>query len=192
MHTADQKRQLRKDIIFRIEKMSENDRLAEGRTVSRILLHAIPEGSTICAFFPLKSEIDIRLFLAESLKRGDTLYLPVFKDKTLAFRLVTDLADLTPGELSIPEPPTNAPELTEQNVDVVLVPGRAFTAKGERLGRGSGGYDQWISLWRDKNPHTQFLGVCLECQLIQDIPIEEHDAMMDAIVTDRGMIELKN
>lgn len=168
--------------------MSEAKRHAEGRTLSRILLKAIPSHSTVCAFFPLKTEIDIRTLLQELIARGDTLYLPVFDKKGLLFRKVSDITTLVAGELGIPEPPANAPVLANENVDYILVPGRAFDDRGNRLGRGSGGYDRWIERYRNAHPTTKFYGVCLECQLIPHVPVEPHDAAMDTVFTSRGNV----
>jgi 5-formyltetrahydrofolate cyclo-ligase len=65
----------------------------------------------------------------------------------------------------------------------VLVPGRAFTKAGGRLGRGGGTYDRWINAQRKKNPATRFIGVCFRCQIIKELPMEEHDEKVDEVVT---------
>lgn len=189
MHVSEMKRQLRKDINLRIERMTERKRHAEGRTVSRLLLEFIPKESIVSAYFPLKNEVDIRLLLEDLLKRGDTLYLPVFARGMLTFRGVERLMDLSPGTFTIPEPPPNAPGLSDTPLDIALIPGRAFDRKGSRLGRGNGGFDRWIEKQRKCHPTTRFIGVCLECQLIDAVPMEAHDQRMDAIVTAREVLE---
>lgn len=188
MHLTEEKTKLRQDIKERIERMSEEKRHAEGRTLSRILLKTIPPNSTVCAFFPLKTEIDVRPLLTELLRRGDTLYLPVFDKKGLLFRKVTDITTLLPGELGIPEPPIDAPKLEDETVHYILVPGRAFDRTGNRLGRGSGGYDRWLKRYRTAHPSTKFFGVCLECQMVPKVPVEAHDVVMDVVFTSRGNV----
>jgi len=167
--------------------MSDNARHAEGRTLSRVLLEEIPKGSTVCAFFPLKTEVDIRLLLEKLLERGDTLYLPVYENKRLVYKRTTNLTTLTPGEFTIPEPPKDAEKLENQSVDIILVPGRAFDTTGNRLGRGAGGYDRWLEKYKAAHPSTQFWGVCLECQLVPEVPVEAHDVKMDEVITARGV-----
>ena len=89
--------------------MTPEARRAEGRTLSRVLIQKIPKGSTICGYFPLKSEVDIQLLLKEMIDRGDTIFLPVFdkKNTKMIYRKAHSLADLPPGEFTIPEPPEN-------------------------------------------------------------------------------------
>ena len=171
--------------------MDDDARRAEGRTLSRVLLEKIPEGSTVCAYFPLKSEVDIQLLLKELLTRGDTVYLPVFAgaDKKMIYRQAENLHHLPPGEFTIPEPPTDANELGDKAVDIVLVPGRAFDRNGNRLGRGSGGYDTWLNWYKEKHPETPLWGTCLQCQLVDTVPTETHDVPMDVVATAQEWIE---
>lgn len=185
MHLSEQKALLRQDIKKRIDDMDVNARRAEGRTLSRVLLGKIPAGSTVCAYFPLKSEVDIQLLLKEMLARGDTVYLPVFAgaDKKMIYRKAENLHDLPPGEFTIPEPPTDAEELDDKAVDIVLVPGRAFDNQGNRLGRGSGGYDTWLHWYQKHHPDTPLWGVCLECQRVAQVPTEPHDIPMNVVAS---------
>lgn len=189
MHPSEEKKRLRMDIDDRIGRMQDATRHAEGRTVSRVLLKYIPRGSRVSAFFPLKNEADIRMLLEELLKRGDSLYLPVFSRGELAFRKVIELADLSPGIFTIPEPKATSPELHDDPLDFALIPGRAFDRRGGRLGRGNGGFDRWISKQRESHPDTRFVGVCLECQLVKEVPMEAHDQRMDAVATAREVLE---
>ena len=63
---------------------------------------------------------------------------------------------------------------------LILVPGRAFTKDGRRLGRGKGFYDTYLS----KIPSIFDIkksGVCFSQQLLPDIPTTPDDIMMDSI-----------
>ena len=191
MHISESKKILRQEIKKRIDDMDVNERRAEGRTLSRVLLEKIPKGSTICAYFPLKSEVDIQLLLKQLIDRGDTVYLPVFAgaDTKMIYRKAENLHDLPPGEFTIPEPPQGAPELGEAAVDIVLVPGRAFDRTGNRLGRGSGGYDTWLQWYKELHPNTPLWGTCLQCQLVLEVPIELHDVQMDTVISAQEFIK---
>ncbi len=56
------------------------------------------------------------------------------------------------------------------------------------MGRGNGGYDIWIQQQKNQNPDTQYWGVALDCQIVQEVPVEPHDQKMNAIVTSREII----
>src|SRR3989344_1859805 len=193
MHASERKTILRQEVNKRLAEMTDDQRHAEGRTLSRVLLKKIPRGSTVCAYFPLKTEADIRLLLKELIERGDAVFLPVYvgKDKLMVYRKAESLHYLPPGEFTIPEPPDGAEELGDRKADVILVPGRAFDKKGNRLGRGSGGYDKWLERYQGKHPDTPLWGVCLTCQLVQEVPVELHDINMDAVITAQEWIELR-
>lgn len=69
---------------------------------------------------------------------------------------------------------------------LILVPGLVFTERGERLGRGKGFYDKYLS-----NYSGIKIGVCFSEQLEETIPTEEHDMTLDYIVTDKKIINCK-
>jgi 5-formyltetrahydrofolate cyclo-ligase len=189
MHLQDEKAALRTAIDERMKRMTDAERSAESRSLSRRLTEAIPAGTAICAFYPMRSEADITPFLEEVLRRGDPLYLPCF-DSALIFRQTTDLKALVRGKLGTLEPPEAAPELTAPYSPLtMLIPGRAFDAHGNRLGRGNGGYDQWLNAEKDRRTSMRLIGVSLECQIVDKVPVESHDVRMDAVATARGISE---
>ncbi len=192
MHISEEKKILRQEIKKRIDDMDAEQRRGEGRTLSRVLLKKIPKGVRMCAYFPLKSEVDIQLLLRHLIERGDTVYLPVFAgpDTKMVYRKAEDLQNLPLGEFTIPEPPKGAEELGKQSVDIVLVPGRAFDKEGNRLGRGSGGYDTWLHWYKKQHSSTPLWGTCLQCQLVEKVPTEAHDVSMDAVFTAQEHIEI--
>lgn len=190
MHIRDQKSHLRQAIRERLAKLPEKERLAEGRTLCRELLNILPkEPFTLCAYFPLKDEADMRPLLLALLQRGCALYLPRFEGKTFVFRKAENLQELPKGILNIPEPAEDAPLLDPLSLAYALIPARAYTPSGERLGRGNGGYDHWIRAQRAAHPKTVFIGVALECQIVREMPTEEHDERVDMVVTARGRMK---
>ncbi|OGB90335.1 5-formyltetrahydrofolate cyclo-ligase [candidate division WOR-1 bacterium RIFCSPHIGHO2_01_FULL_53_15] len=193
MHLSDQKSQLRTSIDERLKHLKENERSAESRSLCRRLTEGIPEGTPICAFFPMRSEPDITPFLEEVLHRKDPLYLPCF-DGTLIFRKASNLSTLVRGKLGTLEPPSTAAPIANHQSQIanrltILIPGRAFDAKGNRLGRGNGGYDKWIVEQREKGIPLRLIGVALEFQIVDSVPVESHDQKMDAVATARGINE---
>ena len=84
--------------------------------------------------------------------------------------------DMQEGYRGIMEPSPQAPIVTE--VDLVVVPGMAFDAKGNRLGRGGGFYDRLLpSLTCPK------VGVCRQNQLVEEVPVQEWDQKVDIVIT---------
>ena len=70
-----------------------------------------------------------------------------------------------------------------REIDIILLPGVAFSRDGGRLGRGAGYYDRLLGHkgWRAKKT-----GICFDCQLVSELPVESHDHPVDCIVTESG------
>ena len=66
-------------------------------------------------------------------------------------------------------------------LDVVVVPGLAFTVDGRRLGQGGGHYDRFLVRLRDG---CVTVGAAFAEQLVDDLPTESHDVRLDLVVTD--------
>ena len=67
----------------------------------------------------------------------------------------------------------------ETKVDVFLIPGLAFTTDGKRLGRGGGFYDQMLNFY----PKSLKIGITSNERVLEDIPIEDHDILLDYVFT---------
>jgi 5-formyltetrahydrofolate cyclo-ligase len=185
------KERLRNAIKERLSKMTSGDKAAEGRSVSRRIIDALPkEPVAIALYVPMPSEVDISLLLTHLFKHGYPVYLPRGEKHGFTYRLAESMEVLTKGErFGVPEPSDDAPILDPTDLAIAIVPARAYNKFGHRLGRGNGGYDIWIATQRKANPKTRFWGVCLDCQLVREIPMEAHDATVDAVVTPRELME---
>jgi 5-formyltetrahydrofolate cyclo-ligase len=85
--------------------------------------------------------------------------------------------------------PEDDPAPDPSVVDVVIVPGTAFTAAGQRLGQGGGWYDRFLPQLR---PGTPKIGVGFAPQLLPELPTEPHDVVLDFVVTDSGIANPPN
>jgi 5-formyltetrahydrofolate cyclo-ligase len=79
--------------------------------------------------------------------------------------------------------PEDDPLPDPQSIDVVIVPGTAFTPTGDRLGQGGGWYDRFLPMTR---PDCTTIGVGFEPQLVDHLPVEPHDVRLDMVITDAG------
>ena len=69
--------------------------------------------------------------------------------------------------------------------DVVLVPGLAFTRAGDRLGQGGGWYDRFLPGVR---PDCVVVGVGFAEQVVDRLPTEPHDVVLDHVVVGTGLV----
>lgn len=89
--------------------------------------------------------------------------------------------DLVPSRFGMSEPVRGVP-FPVALVDLIIVPGLGFDEFGNRLGRGSGFYDRFLS-----NPEIRgtACGLAFEAQLAPRIPVGPHDRPVDMLVTDQ-------
>jgi 5-formyltetrahydrofolate cyclo-ligase len=110
---------------------------------------------------------------------GRTVLLPrVTSDSEMELRHYSGSADLEQGAFGIMEP-TGAIFTDYKKIEVVVVPGMAFDEAGHRLGRGKGYYDRFLSLV----PEAYKIGVCLPSHLVDHVPTDDHDILMDTVIT---------
>jgi 5-formyltetrahydrofolate cyclo-ligase len=78
------------------------------------------------------------------------------------------------------QPVAGCEEVDPEEVHVVLVPGVAFGEDGSRLGHGKGYYDELLS----RLPLAVRVGITWECRVVDEVPSDEHDIAMHAVVTE--------
>jgi 5-formyltetrahydrofolate cyclo-ligase len=117
---------------------------------------------------------------------GKRIILPiVLPDLDLDWAVYAGEQSLGPGRRGLLEPTT--PRLGPDAIataDVVLAPGLAVTLRGDRLGQGGGCYDRALS----RVPVGTFVCVVLnEEEVLEEIPVAEHDRRVTAIATAEGV-----
>lgn len=88
---------------------------------------------------------------------------------------------LRAGAFGIAEPDVDAEPCEPSEIDLIVVPGTAFTQAGARMGRGRGYYDKYLS---QPGFRGVKVGVCYAHQLVGELPVEPHDVFMDYVITD--------
>lgn len=153
------------------------------------------KATLLIGFIPIKDEPDIMPVMGFWLENGSRLMLPVYDHEKKVYCLaeVSGLGSewLVSGKYGILEP---KPEIPRQSCPydfdehaVWLVPGMAFTRTGERLGRGKGYYDRLLNGTRATK-----VGVLTDSQILAHIPVQAHDAKMDYLLTETGIINCKD
>ena len=100
--------------------------------------------------------------------------------------IITSLNELAKNRYGILEPAADPQKIVAaSDLHVVLVPGLAFDVTGNRLGRGGGYYDRFLANCPD---HVLRIALAFECQIVESVPVSEHDQPVDVIVTEKRII----
>lgn len=81
------------------------------------------------------------------------------------------------------QPAADAPTIDAASVDVVLVPGLAFSWDGRRLGRGAGYYDRFLA-----GIDAETIALTTKSRIRDDLPLESHDVRIGWIATEEGVM----
>ena len=139
----------------------------------------VPDCQTVMLFSALPDEVDMQAFADKCLNAGKTVLLPVVKGDDIEVRSYEGQQKMQSGAFGILEPQT-AQFVDYQKIDVIYVPGMAFTEDGSRLGRGKGYYDRFLSLPALRN--VRKIGVCASWRKVENLPCEAHDVKMDEVI----------
>jgi 5-formyltetrahydrofolate cyclo-ligase len=143
----------------------------------------------VLAYSALRFEISPGAAIDAALALGKTVALPRTIPETRALALHAYRAgdELIESGFVVKEPLESAPALAPETVDLVLVPGLGFDARGHRLGYGQGYYDRLLPLL----PHATRVGVCFELSLLVEVPSTALDVPVDLLITERRVIQCK-
>lgn len=180
---------LRRRLLEEVKRLSEPEKkVASERICARLAGQTCWERARAVLFFaPTYQEPDIGPLVAKARLEGKQIAYPRFQPgegRYEAALVVDPERDLTLGRFGIAEPNRDCAALTLNQLDLILVPGVGFSPNGARLGRGRGYYDRLLA--RADNIKC---GVAYDCQVVVEVPQEEHDIRMDYLVTPTRWVE---
>ncbi len=175
-----QKKELRRIAREQIGAMSPDAQALASQKICEFFLESeiYHRAKSVLLYMPLVGEVDVGLVLKSANADGKRVALPRFLPETGHYGafFVGD-KPLAAGAFGVLEPALDNP-VPLNRLDVVVVPGVGFDARGRRLGRGKGFYDRLLS-----EAAGVKCGVCFEEQLLESIPVEPHDVGVDFLAT---------
>lgn len=142
-------------------------------------------GRRVAFYWPMRGEPDLRPLVRTLLGRGVAAALPVVvePERPLEFWAWHPAARMRRQEVwGIPVPAERNPV----RPDVLLIPLIGFDRDCHRLGHGGGYYDRTLAIL---DPRPFAVGVGAAHGEIETIYPQPHDVAMDAIVTEREILE---
>ncbi len=174
---AEVRHAIREALHFSSEEHGEKSALIRAAIIRET---AWQQARTVAVFAPHGSEPDV-----ESLHTiaGERVFCyPRLRDDALDFFRIAAVSELVVSRWNLREPTGDETHrIALPEIDLILVPGVAFTRDGRRLGRGGGYYDRLLA-----RPEMRAvkIGVCFSTQLLDDLPDEPHDKRVDRVLCD--------
>jgi len=175
----------------RLAMISPDERSEAGERVAGHLLgdEAVQAAGTILAYAALPTELDLDPFIRALLTRAVRVCVPAvdWESKSMTPVEIRDLdRDLRSGRYGVRGPQPGCMPVEPSEIDLIVLPGLGFDRRGNRLGRGAGFYDRMLGAMRRQSLSAHLIGVCYEIQLVDEVPVEEHDHPVDRVITEQG------
>ena len=133
------------------------------------------KAKTVMLYASLPDEVETLEFI-EQWRTNKNIILPVVEGDDIIPTALEKNIEMKNGEFNILEPQNQA---YKGSFDLIVVPGMAFDRQGHRLGRGKGFYDRFLSNYSN----VYKIGLCFDFQLVEDVPNENHDQVMNEIIS---------
>lgn len=167
---------LYEDYSYKIAKQLYNDEDWKNANVIGITISKYPE-------------VDTYQIIRKAWELGKKIVVPKCDpaDKTMAFRMLSEFSQLECVFYGLYEP---IEELTRKmepgEIDLLIVPGLAYTEEGFRIGFGGGYYDRYL-----KDFSGQTVSLAFHTQMIPSFTVEKHDMPISKIITNERVIRAK-
>jgi 5-formyltetrahydrofolate cyclo-ligase len=187
----DRKRYIRRSLRAVRRGLSEAERLARSRRVwERVAaLACYQHARVVLGYMAFDHEVLTDGLMRRAMASGKQLVLPMVlgNRQGMALYVIEELErDVAPGYCGILEPqPRRTRAVAPETLELALIPGVAFDLRGGRLGLGAGFYDRLLSQLPRGIP---MVGLAFDFQVIPRLPLQPHDILLDAIVTESRVI----
>jgi len=186
-----EKAALRREMIRRREELDPVERERLSREVQEAVVRSEPfqRAKVVFLYAAFRGEVGTDRIAAAALAAGKRVLLPRVgrKPPRLCLREYGGgPSALVPSAFGGAGADPAWAQADPGSVDLAVVPGVAFDPAGRRLGYGAGFYDRTLPAIRAGNPNAVAVGLAYGFQVVPGLPVDPHDAPLDAIATEAG------
>lgn len=184
---------VRQVVKEKLNALSEDQKATQSKIVrEKLYAHDIYQKSNrVSVFLNMSDEIQTLDILKKLFTDGKSVFIPRYSTKLGKMDMVRiasweDYENLPTTKWNIKQPSVNDPRedaLDTGGLDLVIMPGLAFTKSGRRLGRGKGYYDAFLRRCQDiQKTKPSTIAVAFNEQILPDIPITPKDVIIDEVL----------
>ena len=176
------KAELRKKIFQEMKTLSQEQKQAMDQVLTeRFLQHPFyQEAKTIATYLSFPHEFQTQELIEQALKGGKKVLIPKTYPKGRMEFVVYNPQQLAKTSFGLLEPQGDLEVVEPSQIDLIHVPGLAFTTEGYRIGYGGGYYDRYLEHFAG---HT--MSTIYPCQ-VQEFNSENHDIPVQEVLIDEG------
>ena len=176
------KSELRKQVLQEMKAIPrEQKQFIDQALTERLLQHPFyQEAKVIATYLSFPHEFQTQELIEQALKDGKKVLIPKTYPKGRMDFVIYDPQQLVKTSFGLLEPQGDLEVVDASQIDLIHVPGLAFTTEGYRIGYGGGYYDRYLEYF---SGHT--LSTIYPCQ-IRDFSPEKHDIPVQEVLIDEG------
>ena len=176
------KAELRKQVLQEMKTLSQEQKQAMDRALTeRFLKHPFyQEAKTIATYLSFPHEFQTQELIEQALKDDKKVLIPKTYPKGRMDFVVYHPQQLVKTSFGLLEPQGDLEVVEPSQIDLIHVPGLAFTTEGYRIGYGGGYYDRYLEHFAG---HT--MSTIYPCQ-VQEFNSENHDIPVQEVLIDEG------
>ena len=184
------KAQLRRIIKSRLVQMDVSERAEKSKKVCQHLIETdeFRKSHTVMIYLSFSHEVDTTSIILQCWQREKTVVAPKVswqQRHMIPVEIKSLESGISTGASGLRNPVTGLP-MPIEDIDMVVAPGLAFDRKGNRLGRGGAYYDRFLGAEQLK---ATVCSLAFSEQIVDVVPVEEHDQRVDFIITEDGIIK---
>ena len=174
------KAELRKQVLQEMKAIPRQQKQFIDQTLTeRLLQHPFyQEAKVIASYLSFPHEFQTQELIEQALKDGKKVLIPKTYPKGRMDFVVYDPQQLVKTSFGLLEPQGDLEVVDASQIDLIHVPGLAFTTEGYRIGYGGGYYDRYL-----KHFSGNTLSTVYPCQIRDFIP-EDHDIPVQEVLVD--------
>lgn len=187
------KAELRRKLLNRLLAIAPEQRSERSRKACRNLVSTeqFQGASTVMMFLSLPHEVDTSEAILHAWQLGKAVAVPKIswqQRHMIPVQINSLETGLSTGAHGLRSPVGGLP-VPFGEIDLVVAPGLGFDKKGNRLGRGGSYYDRFFA---NEELNAARCGLGFAEQLLDSIPVTEHDEPVEILVTDEEIIYFDN
>ena len=176
------KSELRKQVLQEMKAIPQKQKNTMDRALTDRLVHHpfYQEAKVIATYLSFPHEFQTQGLIDQALRDGKKVMIPKTYPKGRMEFVVYDPQQLVKTSFGLLEPQGNLEVVDASQIDLIHVPGLAFTTEGYRIGYGGGYYDRYL-----ENFAGHSLSTIYPCQ-VQEFNSEDHDIPVQEVLIDEG------
>ena len=204
------KKEVRKKVLAVRDAISAAGKAQYDESIREIVmgLEEYRKADAVLAYVSYKSEVDTTSLIRQALADGKNVFAPKVSGSEMEFWRISSLEDLREGYRGIREPVQSVAfsDWIFRHIGskvMMWMPGVAFDKERHRIGYGGGFYDRYLTRLLQQSEQTAsedqtrkqsgcFMlttaALAYSCQVLEQIPYEEHDMKPDLLITELGIV----